>query len=189
MGWYIQGTDFRFDLRVDQHGFSVSGEASQVFTSSLDPLEIKIDMTETKTLSANWSIHRAAKAAERTSTLSLDVRQMKRYLDAAMVKITTKPIAIVAHHDRLDAANPTQIGFSAFLPDQYFENVWELLKLFSATTATMRYWMSSDFIGFIPHRVAEHPEVLSYDDWLAGRPCLSEGFTFGLTPTRTTESQ
>jgi hypothetical protein len=113
---------------------------------------------------------------------------MRRYLDAAVVKTTIKPIGIVAHHHRLDAANPRQIGFSAFLPDQYFENVWELLKLFCGA-ASMRYWMSFDFVGFIPHRVAENPEVLSYDDWLAGRPCLSEDFAFGLAPTGTTENQ
>ena len=41
MGWYIQGNDFPFDIRVDNNGLSVSGEASQVFRSSLDPLEIK----------------------------------------------------------------------------------------------------------------------------------------------------
>jgi hypothetical protein len=189
MGWYIQGTDFHFDIRVDKNGLSVSGEGSQVFKSSLDPLEIKIDMNETKTLPASWSIYRAAQAGELASTLSLDVQEMKGCLDAAVVRTTTRPVGVIAHHYRLDAANPRHIGFSAFLPDEYFENVWELLKLFSAGT-TMRYWMSFDFIGFIPHRVAEHPEVLSYDDWLAGRPCLSEDFAFGLAPaTRTTESR
>jgi hypothetical protein len=70
MGWYIRGTDFHFDIRVDKNGLSISGEASQVFRSSL---EIKIDMTETKTLPASWSIYRAAQAAELASTLSLDV--------------------------------------------------------------------------------------------------------------------
>jgi len=183
MGWYIQGNDFQLDIRVDKYGLSVSGGASQVFKSSL---ETNIDMTETKTLPASWSIYQAAQAGELAGTLSLDVQQMKRYLDAAMVRTTTKPIGIIAYHYRLDVSNPRQIGFSVFLPDQYFENVWELLKVLSVATA-MRYWMSFDFVGFIPHRVAENPEVLSYDDWLAGRPCLSEDFAFGLAPTRTTE--
>ncbi len=69
MGWYVQGTDFHFDIRVDKNWLSISGEASQVFRSSLDPLEIKIDMTETKTLPASWSIYRAAQASELASSL------------------------------------------------------------------------------------------------------------------------
>ena len=31
MGWYVQGTDFHFDIRVDKNWLSISGEASQVF--------------------------------------------------------------------------------------------------------------------------------------------------------------
>jgi hypothetical protein len=34
-----------------------------------------------------------------------------------------------------------------------------------------------------PHKVENQPpDVISYDEWLAGRPCLSEGFAFGLGP-------
>jgi hypothetical protein len=56
MGWYIEVTDFHFDIRVDKDGLSVSGQGNQVFRSSVDPLEIKMDMTEIKTLPASWSI-------------------------------------------------------------------------------------------------------------------------------------
>ena len=61
MGWHIHGTEFRFDIRVDDYGLSVSGKGSQQYSSSLNT---PFDMTvETDTLSAFWSVYRASEAA------------------------------------------------------------------------------------------------------------------------------
>jgi hypothetical protein len=173
MGWTVHGTDFRFTFGVNKDGLSVSGEGRPIYRSSLN---VHIDMSEINSLTARWSIYRASEAAELAALLALDVRDMKYYLDAAVVKVTSKPIGIITHHDA-----PRHLSFCAFLPNQYFANVWQLLKLRS-DGPDMRYWITFDFTGFIPRRVPEHPEVISYDDWIAGRPCLSEDFAFGLGP-------
>ena len=94
-----------------------------------------------------------------------------------MVKSTTKPVGVVIHRDRLDAANPRHVSFLAFLPEQHFANFLELIKLCRGVSS-MRYWIRFDFIGFIQHGVAKAPEVIGYDEWLGGRPCLSEGIAF-----------
>jgi len=172
MGWTVYGTDSRFSYRVDQFGLSVSGEGRFDYRSSLNT-----DMREIEGLPARWEIHRASEAAEAAAAISTDVRNMKRYLDATFVKTTSKPIGIIKY----EPERPRHLGFSAFVPDQYFANIWELLTRCSAKS-DMRYWLGFDFIGFMPKRVAEHADVISYDDWLAGRPCLSEGFAFGLAP-------
>ena len=138
-------------------------------------------MSETASLPASWELHRASQAAELASMVSLDVRNMKRYLDASTVKATTKPIGIVTHHERIDSNDPRQIGFCAFLPDDCFNDVWRLLKLF---LLPVKYWLSFQFIGFIPHPAPDDPEVISYDEWLAGRPCLIEGFGFTVAPSK-----
>lgn len=178
MGWSVLGKDFRFSFEVNKDGLSVSGEGSPIYRSALN---VHIDTSEINSLSARWSIYRASEAAGLAASLAFDVRDMKYYLDAAVVKATSKPIGIIKRNDASDRANPRHLSFCAFLTDQYFANVWQLLKLRSGGS-DMRYWLGFDFIGFLPQRVTEHPETISYDDWVAGRPCLSEGFAFGLGP-------
>ena len=178
MGWSVLGNDFRFSFEVNKDGLSVSGEGSPIYRSSLN---VHIDTSEINSLSARWSIYRASEAAELAASLALDVRDMNYYLDPAAVKVTSKPIGVIKHNEALDRANPRHLSFCAFLPNQYFANVWQMLKLCSGDS-DIRYWLRFDFIGFIPQRVTEHPDAISYDDWLAGRPCLSEGFAFGLGP-------
>jgi hypothetical protein len=71
------------NFRVDGAGLSVSGEGSQNYRSSLS---VSLDMTETESLPACWSIYRASHAGELANTVSLDVRDMTRCLDAEAVK-------------------------------------------------------------------------------------------------------
>jgi hypothetical protein len=179
MGWSVHGTDCRFSFEVDKYGLSVSGEGRPIYRSSLN---FFIDTSEIDTLPAYWSIYRASEAAELAASLSLDVQDMKHYLDEAVVKTASKPVGIVNYYDREDGANPKHLFFCAFLPDQYFANIWQLLKLCSSGS-DMRYWLRFDFIGFIPHKVENQPpDVISYDEWLAGRPCLSDSFAMRLEP-------
>ena len=179
MGWSVHGTDSRFSFEVNKDGLSVSGEGRPIYRSSLN---FFIDTSEIDTLPAYWSIYRASEAAELAASLALDVKDMKHYLDEAVVKTASKPVGIINHYYAEDAANPRHLSFCAFLPDQYFANVWQLLKVRSADP-DMRYWLRFDFIGFIPHKVENQPpHLIGYDEWLAGRPCLSEGFAFGLGP-------
>jgi hypothetical protein len=184
MGWQVHGTELDFDFRVDDHGLSVSGKGRQWYQSSL---RIMIDMTGTKTLPAYWSVYRASEAASLARTLGhWRGNPAKAYLDEAVVKSTAKPIGIVSHWEQYpDAAYPRHIGFSAFLPDQNFENFWKLMKL-CLSVPSMRYWLTFDFIGFTPHGIETDPDIIGYDEWLAGRPCVSEGIAFGV---RTGEPQ
>jgi hypothetical protein len=178
MGWFVHGTDFHFDIRIDKFGLSVSGRGNQVYKSSLD---ILIDTSETEALPANWSVYRASEAAELANLVSLDVLDMKRHLSAEDLQSTTTPIGVIRHHHRIDSNNPRHIGFCAFLPDPYFDNFWKMLQPFLGSV-TMRHWFNFGFVGFIPHRVSSNPEVISYDDWLAGRPCITDDLALGIEP-------
>ena len=85
---------------------------------------------------------------------------------------------------RAVGADPRHLSFFAFLPDQYFADVWQLLKLCSARSE-LTYSLTFGFIGFIPHKVKDQPsDVISYDEWVGGRPCLSESFAFRVTPNQ-----
>jgi hypothetical protein len=181
MGWYVYGTDFRFEKRVDEHGLCISGDGQQIYSSSLD---IHLDVSETEKLPVRWSVYRASEAAGVARLVGTDFNhpRMKEYVDETEVKNTKTPFGIVSHNQRIDIANPRRVGFCVFLPDNYFTSFLDLFNL-APDTSSMRYWFNFVHIGFIPHQMPGQPEdFISYDEWLAGRPCLSENVKFGIGP-------
>jgi hypothetical protein len=147
-------------FQVDNRGISVSGEGEQRYTNSA----VSLDTREIDSLPARWTICRASDAAESAGLAGLDVRDMKRYLDPDLVKVTSKPIVVINYYDR------SGVYFSVFLPDRRFFEVVEMLK-FVISDSNIEYRFKFD-VAFIPRGVADHPEVIGYDDWLAGRPCI-----------------
>jgi hypothetical protein len=76
------------------------------------------------------------------------------------------------------------VGFSVFLPDTYFANVWKLARLI-ISHPDLSYLLNFSFDGFMPRKLPERPDLISYEEWLAGRPCLStEHFAFTLGPSK-----
>jgi hypothetical protein len=74
--------------------------------------------------------------------------------------------------------------FSTFLPDAYFDNVWKVAKLITSHSE-MSYQIRFGFDGFMPRKAPDHPDLISCQEWLDGRPCIStEGFAFMLEPIR-----
>jgi hypothetical protein len=160
MGWLVRGRQCELSFRVDNSGLSISGVGEQRYEYSSVILETR----EIDGLPARWSIWRASEAAELAGSFGLDVRDMKRYLNPALVKVTSKPIVVIKYYDS------SGVYFSVFLPDRRFSEVFEMLKLVIADS-NLEYRFKCDF-SFIPRGVADHPEVIGYDDWLAGRPCI-----------------
>jgi hypothetical protein len=167
MGWHVGGSRRDLSFQVDQFGLSISGEGEQRYPSSL------FDTREINGQPARWTIRRASDASEAAGLLGLDVRDMKRYLDPAVVKLTSKPIVIIKYER-------SHISFCVFLPDHRFSDTLQMSKLILADDA-MQYGLGFDFVGFLPRKNAEFPEMIGYDDWLAGHPCIIiDSFTFGL---------
>lgn len=165
MGWQVHGdidAGFRFD--VNDSGLVVSGVGRHFYQPSA---KTDIDMSTLDELPAEWSIYRASEARRAAGLMSLDLRDMKRYIDEANLKATDKPICIIKKYD-------TCVGFDAFLPDHCFSNALEVLKLI-AGGIPMKYWFIFEFIGFLPRQVAGETDFVSYSDWLEGRPYVCKG--------------
>jgi hypothetical protein len=156
--WTVLGTA-GLSFLVDNHGLRILGDGEQDCGPSTGTA---VDLSKIEKLPARWTVFRAAEAGDLADLLSLDVSEMKRYLDAGAVKGTTDPIAVISYCDKVDHANPAHVAFSVFLPDRYFRNVWQLAKLITRHP-DMRYWLRFDFRSFLPRKVPEHPDLLSYE--------------------------
>jgi hypothetical protein len=179
MSWTILGEP-GLSFRVDERGITISGEGRQVFR----PTTTVLGCDKIETLPARWDIYRASEASETAMAFSFNLADGKHYLDVAAVKVTTKPISIITFYEKIDYANPSCVIFSIFLPDAYFANIWKLAKLITANS-DMSYQIRFGFNGFMPRKIPERDDVLSYEEWLAGRPCISkEDFAFVLQPIR-----
>jgi len=168
----IHGTDFHFSFRVDEHGLSVSGKGHPSYW----PSSVYIDTaSQINDIPAEWTLYRAAEAAEKVSLYSLDVTDLKQYLDPDAVKITAKPVGVIRHYE----GHPRQLYFGVFLPDQQFAHMWKLITLVGAAS-NFRYLLTFTIDDFMPRKIPDHPERISYDEWLAGRPCMIKDFVFKL---------
>lgn len=165
---YGTGSDFLF--RVDEHGLSISGKGRPIFSLSLF-----YDTHGINNLPAEWSIYLASEAAELARDYSFDVTDLKYYLDLDAVKITAKPVGVIRHYE----GPPRQLYFIVFLPDRQFAHTWELIKLIGAASS-ITYQLKFTFDEFMPRKIPEHPERISYDEWLSGRPCVIKDFVFEL---------
>ena len=179
MTWDIRGTDLPVEFRVDRDELSISGKARQTFRQDLFPSSPAwCDMTKANSLPADWSIYRARQAgADTVSMAGLDLREpMKQYLDLDTVRITTIPVGAAKYFESPFG----MIAFWIFLPDPLFEDVLDLAKLSAVTARFIGYRIGFDLRGgFIPHRVEGQPDdIISYDEWLAGRPCLFDQHDF-----------
>jgi hypothetical protein len=177
MSWTVYG-DPGLSFQVDKNGLSISGKGRQ----QCSPIGgIYVGMSDIKALLAQWTIYRASEASETAISSSLYVTEMKYYLDASDVKATTKPISIIKYYKEQYAPD---VYFSTFLPDAYFANVWKLAKLI-LSYPDMSYQISFGFDCFMPRKIPEHPDVISYEEWLDSRPYISkEDFSFVLHPVR-----
>ena len=183
MTWTVIGKagEASLSFLVDEDGVSISGEGQSRFS----PTTFYVNASKIEALPARWTIYRAFEASEAASFFSLDVSTMKR-LDATAVKVTTEAISIIKYYDAI----PSYVGFSIFLPDAYFDNVWQLAKLITRRP-NMTYWLRVNFDGFSPRRIDDHPKLLTYEEWLGGRPyissraSISRSFIFALVPSDT----
>lgn len=174
MSWTVYG-DPGLSFQVDKNGLSISGKGRQTCKGIVGIF--------VKALPAQWTIYRASEASETANSISAEVSTLKHHLDAAAVKVTTTPISIINFHEKIDNANPSCVFFSTFLPDAYFANVWEVVKLITSQS-DMSYQIRFGFDGFMPRKIPERDDV-SYEEWLAGRPYISkEDFAFVLEPVR-----
>ena len=174
MSWTVYG-DPGLSFQVDKNGLSISGKGRQTCEGIVGIF--------VKALPAQWTIYRASEASETANSISAEVSTLKHHLDAAAVKVTTTPISIINFHEKIDNANPSCVFFSTFLPDAYFANVWEVVKLITSQS-DMSYQIRFGFDGFMPRKIPERDDV-SYEEWLAGRPYISkEDFAFVLEPVR-----
>ena len=174
MIWTVIGNS-GLSFQVDKNGLSISGKGRQTCEGIVGIF--------VKALPAQWTIYRASKASETANSISAEVSTLKHHLDAAAVKVTTTPISIINFHEKIDNANPSCVFFSTFLPDAYFANVWEVVKLITSQS-DMSYQIRFGFDGFMPRKIPERDDV-SYEEWLAGRPYISkEDFAFVLEPVR-----
>ena len=174
MIWTVIGNS-GLSFQVDKNGLSISGKGRQTCEGIVGIF--------VKALPAQWTIYRASEASETANSISAEVSTLKHHLDAAAVKVTTTPISIINFHEKIDNANPSCVFFSTFLPDAYFANVWEVVKLITSQS-DMSYQIRFGFDGFMPRKIPERDDV-SYEEWLAGRPYISkEDFAFVLEPVR-----
>ena len=174
MIWTVIGNS-GLSFQVDKNGLSISGKGRQTCEGIVGIF--------VKALPAQWTIYRASEASETANSISAEVSTLKHHLDAAAVKVTTTPISIINFHEKIDNANPSCVFFSTFLPDAYFANVWEVVKLITSQS-DMSYQIRFGFDGFMPRKIPERDDV-SYEEWLAGRPYISkEDFAFVLDPVR-----
>jgi hypothetical protein len=176
MSWIVYGEP-GLSFQVDKQGLSISGKGQQ----QCDPIAgIYVDLSKIKALPAQWTIYRASEASELASLFGLYASEMKHYLDPSDVKATTKPITTITYSDHM----PNCVFFSTFLPNAYFADVWKLVKLI-ISHSDMSYQISLAFDCFMPRKIPEHPDVISFEEWLDGRPYISkEDFTFVLHPVR-----
>jgi hypothetical protein len=108
MGWFVHGCHLDLSFRVDNYGLSISGEGEQRYENS----SVSLDTREINGLRARWTIRRASSGAELAGQLGLDVKDMRRYLDPALVKVTTKPLVVISNY-----REGYTIFFSIFVPD------------------------------------------------------------------------
>ena len=189
MGWQVHGTEIEFSAASnlfssqETSGLTIEGKGMQCMTS---PASTGVDLKQLRELEGHWSLHRATAAAPWSGVLGLANRELVPRIDwPAVVKTTTKPISFISYYAGSDNGDAS-IGFTTFLPDADFSDAWELMKLI-VLGAPLRYWLSYDFLGFLPRRLSEdelrsyslNPSnpPLSYSDWLAGSPYCSETFS------------
>ena len=95
MGWLVHGSPRDLSFRVDKFGISISGDGEQSYTNSSVILETR----EIEGLPAEWTIWRASEAAELVDLFGLDARDMRRYLDRALVQVTSQPVIITRYYE------------------------------------------------------------------------------------------
>jgi hypothetical protein len=181
--WQVHGSDLEFS--VDWLGLSISGTGRQ-FPDRLWAERTGADIRGLHDLPATWTIYRASDGAAVAREFGQNKATSKNFLDPDDVKTTTKAISVISYFG-VGAGGDACIGFVAFLPDQHFSPVFELARLL-AGGAPMRYWMNFEFVGVLPMQSTQETELFSYNDWLAGRPSVSPGFSFRLLPTTEADS-
>jgi hypothetical protein len=93
-------------------------------------------------------------------SMELTTSALNYHLDAASVQVTTGPITVIKYYEK-DALGPSNVSFNVFLPDAYFTNILELTKV--GHLREMRYQFSFQFNGFMPRKVPEHPDLITYE--------------------------
>jgi hypothetical protein len=167
MAWYVHGSEVSFG--VDENGLHAFGMGRQ----DCRPGAVTgVDMGQVSALPAEWTIYRASEAAQAARLLALDTFTMKSELDPAVAEINEAPLTVVRYEADC-------IGFAIFLPDRYFNDAWELLKILT-NGERWRYRFAIDFCGFIPQRSLKNPDLVPYDEWLDGKAYISSGFLFRL---------
>jgi|SRR5580698_1354264 hypothetical protein len=186
MGWQVHGTEVWFSASKD--GLVIHGEGKQFYVATHVP---GVDTSNIKFLTGTWSAYRASRSYETALLVGKCAVDMQCHLDPDFVKTTRSPISVIRYHHPTSSEYEASVGFATFLPDEQFQDFWNLVKLL-ALGAPMKYWLNYGCLGFLPRRPDQNllsprelanPALvpLAYPDWLAGTPYVSKTFSLRLT--------
>lgn len=171
MAWVVEGSEVA--IQHNEHGLHMAGEGRQFVTGAGMSVNLAAPPTG---LPASWVMYRAAEAERLASLFGTDWRSGISYVDPREVADSHVPVTIISHHSATTEDHCPHVRFVSFLPDTCFAPIIDMMKIVLINRRLM-YRISFNFTAFIPTPVDHQPgSVVSYTEWTAGRPHVSEGY-------------